>query len=136
MHPYISFIYKKKLQACKPDSVFRWCGLLSFICDSCYQPPVSAYPGPCYAYRIIENEQPSTGPVHGISACKVYPSGRLPYPERELLPPVFTLIAQKRYGYFLWHYLITRCKRMSPAVSGMHCSMLSGLSLWHQSTTR
>ncbi len=45
-----------------------------------------------------------------------------------LLPHFFTLIQPKRDGYFLWHFLVSPLGE-SPAVSGIRCSILSGLSL-------
>lgn len=50
---------------------------------------------------------------------------------RGLLPHVFILtlcVKHRQGGYFLWHCLVPAWAG-SPAVSGMRCSVLSGLSL-------
>src|SRR5687767_3728147 len=90
------------LQVYKPDSVSRLGRTLSFICDGCCQPPVSAYPGP-------SGEQPSSGPIHGISARKVYPLLPLPATTVGSYPtfsPLLCLCKHKHGGYFLWHFLV------------------------------
>lgn len=50
----------------KPDSVSK----LSFICSCHYWQDVAAYPGSL-------DEQPSSEPIHGITALKVYPCSAL-----------------------------------------------------------
>src|SRR6186997_2598641 len=77
---------------------------LSFICDGYCQPPVSAYPGP-------SGEQPLSGPIHGISARKVYPLLPLPATTVGSYPtfsPLLCLCKHKHGGYFLWHFLVSQ----------------------------
>jgi hypothetical protein len=98
------------LQACKPDSVPCRSMVLSFIWDKHYCLPLSAYPGP-------SGEQPSSDPIHGISAHKVYPQAVLP------LPTVSSYLTFSPFpstgadgSYFLWHSLVPASDGQ-PAVS-------------------
>ena len=64
---------------------------------------------------------------------RIQPSGRKPW----ALTPRFhphLCCCQQVGGHFLWHCLVRL--RRSPAVSGMHCPVLSGLSLWCFRITR
>lgn len=99
--------------------------MLSFICDGCCQTPVSAYPGPCYAKRKRKRaafNQPYTWhfSTQGLPEVAVTSNNR------GLLPHVFTLISKNETVIFCGTF--SSCQSMSPAVSRMRCSMLSGLS--------
>lgn len=118
-----------KLQTRKPDPVSK----LSFIwpqhccCDlSAYPPIFASPPSPKGLRRVQLGEQPSETGLHGISACKVYPSCTLlhmtvsSYLTFSLSPSMLyrrrTFVKQDEStyaeasadegNYFLWHYLL------------------------------
>lgn len=130
---------KKILQACKPGSVppkpvyTELVEVLSFICDSHCWLPVSAYPG-------SSGEPPSSDPIHGISAHKVYPLRSSPaaavgsYPTFSPLPAALLVILSLTKYRLAGQPAVIFCGtvsfpfRKSPAVSRMCRSTLPGLS--------
>ena len=102
---------QKVLQTRKPDFV----STLSFIWDKHYCLPRSAYPGP-------SGGPPSSDPIHGISAPKVYPSAMLPlqtvgsYPTFSPFPASLpSKGGRKTSSYFLWHCLFPVAR--NPAIN-------------------